>query len=215
MSLLQNSSGTGFTAGIDEVGRGCLAGPVVACAVVLHDTLPPGVTDSKKLSANKRLALEPRIKQCCTYAFGIVWQQRIDAINILQATFEAMAQAVCHLQLSPAVLLIDGNKTIPKSIFDHRWQRHFQEPLPRQTAIIHGDSQIGAIAAASILAKNFRDRVMQRLARHWPVYGFERHVGYGTKSHLLALQQFGPCPLHRLTFRKVKPETVLVQGTLC
>ena len=215
IAVSQNLPGTGYIAGVDEVGRGCLAGPVVACAVILLEQAPPGVTDSKALRPQQRAILEPLIKKCCHFGLGVVWQKRIDAINILQATFEAMSKALCSLPLPPAHVLIDGNKTIPQHMLAPRWQTRFDVALPLQKSIVKGDSTNTAIAAASILAKTFRDRLMQHLAKRWPEYGFEQHVGYGTKRHLTALRQFGPCPLHRLTFRGVLPETPMVQGHLC
>lgn len=173
------------------------------------------MTDSKALSAKKRFALEPLIKKCSYYGFGVVWQQRIDAINILQATFEAMSKAVCTLRHIPSLIVVDGNKTIPNNIIASVWERRFATSLPPQQAIVKGDVKVPSIAAASILAKTFRDRLMQHLAAQWPGYGFDKHVGYGTKMHLAAIKTLGPCPLHRLTFRGVKQENLaLEQGRL-
>lgn len=173
------------------------------------------MTDSKALSAKKRFALEPLIKNCSYFGIGVVWQQRIDAINILQSTFEAMGKAVCSLRKAPGQIVIDGNKTIPSNIIYPMWQKHFASALPPQQAIIKGDAKVPAIAAASILAKTFRDRLMQHLAKRWPGYGFEQHVGYGTKMHLAAIKQLGPCPLHRMTFRGVREEDhFMAQGSL-
>ncbi len=173
------------------------------------------MTDSKALSAKKRFELEPLIKRCSHFGFGVVWQQRIDSINILQATFEAMSKAVCTLRHIPTQIVVDGNKTIPHNIISSAWKHTFATSLAPQQAIVKGDAKVPAIAAASILAKTFRDRLMRHLARQWPGYGFEKHVGYGTKMHLEAIKKLGPCRLHRLTFRGVMQEhQVLQQGSL-
>ena len=212
---MHDFSGTGCIAGVDEVGRGCLAGPVVACAVVFHAEPPSGLADSKVLKPQQRQSLEPQIKNCSHFGIGVVWQKQIDAINILQATFEAMSKAIVSLRVAPEHILVDGNKTIPSSTLMPIWQHYFSKKLPTQQAVIKGDATIASIAAASILAKTFRDRLMGHLAKQWPGYGFERHMGYGTKMHMQALQRLGPCPLHRLTFRGVRPEPQIVQTTLC
>lgn len=212
---MQDFSGTGYIAGVDEVGRGCLAGPVVACAVIFHSVPPSGLADSKALKPQQRAALEPQIKQCSHFGIGVVWQKKIDSINILQATFEAMSKAIVSMHIAPKHVLIDGNKTIPPATLTPLWKLRYSSKLPTQQAVIKGDATIASIAAASILAKTFRDRLMRHLAKRWPGYGFERHVGYGTKMHLMALRELGPCPLHRLTFRGVRPEPQLVQTTLC
>lgn len=196
------------TAGIDEAGRGCLAGPVVAAAVMLPAVFDlPGLDDSKACSARTRETLAPRIRQCAVaWGLGVVWPARIDAVNILQATFEAMSRAVCALRQPPALLLVDGDKTVPTATLALRWRKGGPASLPAQRAIVGGDKSEPAISAASILAKTFRDRLMRRLARRWTGYGFEEHKGYGTREHLDALRRLGPCPLHRLTFRGVLPE---------
>ncbi len=197
-------------AGIDEAGRGCLAGPVVAAAVILPgEFCLPGLTDSKAMTAQAREALGPTIKRTALgWGLGVVWPARIDAINILQATFEAMSRAVGCLPLVPTRLLIDGNKTLPESVLRRFWRHEQAVSLPGQKAIVRGDSLEPAISAASVLAKTFRDRLMQHLARRWPGYGFAEHKGYGTKAHYAALARLGPCPQHRLTFRGVaKPGT--------
>ncbi|WP_051272380.1 ribonuclease HII [Fundidesulfovibrio putealis] len=196
-------------AGVDEAGRGCLAGPVVAGAVILPEAFHlPGLNDSKKLTAARRAALEPAIKaQAVAWGLGVIWPAEIDRINILQATFHAMARAVAVMKLKPHSLLIDGNKTIPVHLL--------VSPLP-QRAIIEGDSLEPAISAASILAKTFRDRLLERLDRRYPGYALAVHKGYGTAVHLAALRALGPCPQHRLTFRGVLPEkpSAGVQGCL-
>lgn len=189
-----------FTAGLDEAGRGCLAGPVVAVAVILDPASPiKGLADSKKLSVAKRESLATEIRiHALAWAPGFCWQRRIDEINILQATFEAMARAIRALKIQARYLLIDGPHCIPANAL-----LNIAGYQPEQNAIVAGDNHIPAISAASILAKTIRDRLMCSLGRRWPAYGFERHKGYGTKSHLEALRKFGPCPLHRLTFNKV------------
>ncbi len=182
-------------AGVDEAGRGCLAGPVVAGAVILpEDFVLPGLTDSKKLSAKERVTLEQAIKSCAvSFGLGIVWPGEIDRINILQATFMAMAKAVKALRVPVRFLAVDGNKTIP----------FCSSP---QEAVVGGDGKIAAIAAAGILAKTFRDRLMQVYDRHYPGYGFAKHKGYATALHVAAIRELGPSVIHRLTFRKVQPE---------
>lgn len=189
--------------GIDEAGRGCLAGPVVAAAVVLPEACHlPGLTDSKKLSPTKRDRLAPAIKrEAAVWAVGVAWPVEIDRINILQATFAAMARAVRALGAAPAVLRIDGDKRIPATYLD------FLDEFPVQEAIVGGDLTVPAISAASVLAKTSRDRIMTVLARRYPGYGFEAHKGYGVAAHLAALRRLGPCRIHRLTFRGVLPET--------
>lgn len=192
-------------AGLDEAGRGCLAGPVVAAAVILpHQPHLPGLDDSKRLSPTARQSLAPKIRQSAiAWSLGVVWPRRIDEINILQASLEAMALAARNLKVSPRLLLLDGNQLIAPSTFRKIWPG---DPPP-QKAIIGGDRLIASISAASILAKTFRDKLMIALGRLWPHYEFERHKGYGTKRHLLALRKFGPCRMHRLTFRGVQPDS--------
>lgn len=205
----------GPIAGIDEAGRGCLAGPVVAAAVILPERYDlPGLGDSKTLSAARRETLAPAIRQCAlAWGLGVVWQGEIDRINILQATFTAMSRAVACLRLPPTLLLVDGNKTIPTDILHANAARRPQtlasmalaSPLPSQRAIVDGDALEPAIAAASILAKTFRDEIMLALHKRYPVYNFAGHKGYGTREHLTALAAHGPCHLHRLTFARVLP----------
>ena len=181
-------------AGIDEAGRGCLAGPVVAGAVILPPDFDlPGLTDSKKLSARRRAVLAQAIKaQAVSWALGFSWPGEIDRINILQATLKAMARALDALQVSPALVLVDGNQSFPSS-------------LPQKT-VIGGDALHPCISAASILAKTFRDDLLQCMGEHYPGYGLDVHKGYGTKAHLDALRQLGPSPAHRKTFRGVGTE---------
>ena len=200
-------------AGIDEAGRGCLAGPVVAAAVILPQSYElPGLNDSKACSAKTREKLAPLIHQCAVaWGLGVVWPARIDAINILQATFEAMSRAVRCLRHTPAQLLIDGNKTLPREVLNLHWGKTHSAALPAQRYIIGGDAIEPAISAASILAKTYRDTLMTHMEKRWPGYGFAIHKGYGTEDHYEALRRLGPCPQHRLTFRGVLPEKPVVQ----
>ena len=180
----------GYTAvcGVDEAGRGPLAGPGCAAAVILPAGLViEGVNDSKKLSEKKREELFPVICEKAL-AYGIGWadEREIDEINILQATYRAMKRAVESLPLTADYALIDGNRMPPLAI--------------PGTTIIKGDALSMSIAAASILAKVSRDRVMVQFSREYPQYGFEQHKGYGTAAHVQALREYGPCPLHRQSF---------------
>lgn len=186
------NNGFRVVAGIDEAGRGPLAGPVVAAAVVLPPRADlPGIDDSKKLSASKRELLYGLISGCAlAVGVGVADHDCIDRINILQATLRAMAEAVGQLALSPDYLLIDGISTIPLT-------------LPQRT-IKKGDSASISIAAASIIAKVTRDRMMLDYDLQYPGYGFAEHKGYGCASHLAAIAKLGPCPIHRKTFRGVK-----------
>lgn len=185
-------SGYHYIAGVDEAGRGPLAGPVVAAAVILYrDTPIPGVDDSKKLSEPRREFLYEEIRQkAAGYGIGIISREIIDQINILRASLEAMKIAVCSLPIKPDFVLIDGN---------HRPDVN----LPMK-ALPHGDSLSMSIAAASIVAKVTRDRIMRKLDRMHPQYGFVRNKGYPTAEHLAALDKFGPCEMHRRSFRPVR-----------
>jgi len=180
-----------LVAGVDEAGRGPLAGPVVAAAVILDDCHPiSGLADSKKLSAARRGALYDEIRAkalCCCIAQASV--EEIDRLNILQATLLAMQRAVAGLRLKPGLVLVDGNRL----------------PLleMRAEAIVRGDAKVAAISAASILAKVTRDRGLEQLDQCFPQYGFARHKGYGTAEHLQALSVHGPCPEHRRSFAPV------------
>lgn len=176
--------------GVDEAGRGPLAGPVCAAAVILPKHLEiPGLTDSKKMTDKKRRELFPLIQeQAVSYGIGLASQEEIDEINILQATFLAMERALSQLNVRPDMVLIDGNR-----------ERDFGVPV--QT-VIKGDSLSANIAAASILAKVTRDNLMMELAQQYPQYGFEIHKGYGTKAHYEALRQYGASPIHRRSFLK-------------
>jgi len=176
--------------GVDEAGRGPLAGPVCAAAVILPSNLVlPGLTDSKKLTDKKRRELYPLImEQAVAYGIGFASEQEIDEINILQATFLAMQRAINQLAVKPDLLLIDGNR-----------QKDFG--IEART-IVKGDSLSANIAAASVLAKVSRDNLMLEQAEVYPQYKFDIHKGYGTKAHYEALREFGPCPIHRMTFLK-------------
>ncbi len=190
-------------AGIDEVGRGCLAGPVVSCAVILARPIA-GLADSKTLTIAQRERLSLRIREeAVAYGIGVVGQRMIDRINILQATFMSMAIAAARLSVPPAMLAVDGRFTIPEAYIHRFWGRHHTEREPGQTAYIKGDARVPEIAAASIVAKTYRDALMRHFAELWPEYGFERHVGYGTAFHREVLASAGPCPLHRHSFRGV------------
>lgn len=179
-------------AGIDEAGRGPLAGPVVAAAVVLpRDDTIPGLNDSKLLSQARRERLFDAIEQhAVSVAIGIVSPEVIDKINILQATRKAMTRAVSQLVPPPDHLLIDGPLVLDLDI--------------PQEGIVKGDRLSVSVAAASIVAKVTRDRIMEELHRQYPEYGFDRHKGYGTKAHRQALQQHGPSPVHRMCFKGVR-----------
>ncbi len=181
----------GLIAGVDEAGRGPLAGPVVAAAVILDDLHPiAGLADSKKLSAARRERLYDEIRAkalCCSVAEATV--EEIDRLNILQATMLAMRRAVDGLRLKPAKVLVDGNR-LP--------------PLPMLAeAIVKGDAKVASISAASILAKVHRDRWCEGVHADYPAYGFDGHKGYGTAEHLAALTTHGPCPHHRRSFAPV------------
>lgn len=176
--------------GVDEAGRGPLAGPVCAAAVILPKHLDlPGLTDSKKLTDKKRRELFPLIQeQAVAFGIGFASEEEIDEINILQATFLAMQRALDQLPVKPDLALVDGNR-----------QKDFGIPVK---TVVKGDSLSANIAAASILAKVTRDNLMQQMADQYPQYSFEVHKGYGTKAHYAALREHGPSPIHRMTFLK-------------
>ncbi len=176
--------------GVDEAGRGPLAGPVCAAAVILPPHLQiPGLTDSKKLTDKKRRELFPVIQeQALAYGIGFASEREIDEINILQATFLAMQRALDQLPIRPELALIDGNREKDFGL--------------RVKTVVKGDSLSANIAAASVLAKVTRDDLMLEMAKKYPEYGFEIHKGYGTKVHYAALTDHGPCPAHRMSFLK-------------
>jgi ribonuclease HII len=182
--------GVQLIAGVDEAGRGPLAGPVCAAAVILPAGLEiPGLNDSKKLTDKQRRVLFPIIQEkAIAYGIAFATEKEIDEINILQATFLAMERAISQLAVKPELLLIDGNR-----------KREFG--IPAET-VVHGDSLSASIAAASVLAKVTRDNYMLEQAKLYPQYAFDVHKGYGTKAHYAALESYGSCPLHRMTFLK-------------
>ena len=184
------AQGIQLICGVDEAGRGPLAGPVCAAAVILPANVEiPGLDDSKKLSDNRRRELFPVIQETAlAYAIAFADHREIDEMNILQATFLAMERAITQLSIKPEIALIDGNRT-----------KDFG--LPVET-VVHGDSLSASIAAASVLAKVTRDDYMLQMAKEYPAYGFEVHKGYGTKAHYAALTDCGPCPIHRMSFLK-------------
>lgn len=187
-----HAEGFRFVAGVDEVGRGCLAGAVVAGAVILDPSkpLPEFLNDSKKLSAKKREIIAEEIKKTALcYAVGQIEADEIDLINILEATKKAMIQAVEKLSIKADFLLIDALQLKDLDI--------------PQKGIIKGDATSASIAAASIIAKVYRDNLMAEFDKTYPVYGFAKHAGYGTKAHFEALKTHGACPLHRKSFRGV------------
>ncbi len=178
-----------IVAGVDEAGRGPLAGPVVAAAVILCDGGINGLDDSKKLSAKRRAVLEAEIKARCTFGIGLASVEEIDAINILQATLLAMTRAVEALGVNPSHVLVDGNR-LPK------WRYNAE-------AVIGGDAIHPCISAASIIAKEHRDRIMIAADADYPGYGWASNKGYGAAVHLDALEKLGPTPLHRRSFAPV------------
>ena len=182
------ATNTGVICGVDEAGRGPLAGPVCAAAVILPAHLEiPGLNDSKKLTDKKRRELFPIIKeQAIAYGIAFASEQEIDELNILQATFLAMKRAIAQLEGKADFALIDGNR-----------ETDFGVPC---MTVVKGDSRSANIAAASVLAKVTRDVYMEELAQEYPEYGFEIHKGYGTKAHYAALTEHGACPAHRSTF---------------
>lgn len=183
-------------AGVDEAGRGPLAGPVVAAAVVLGPgAVPAGLADSKTLSPARRAELADRIRERAVgWALGQAAPAEIDRLNILEATLLAMRRALAGLaaaRIVPVLALVDGNRC-PAGL-----------PFPSRP-VIRGDASVASISAASILAKVYRDREMERLGRRWPQYGFAEHKGYPTSVHLERVRRFGPSPVHRLTFGPVR-----------
>lgn len=186
----RHKKGYKYIAGVDEAGRGPLAGPVYAAAVILPEgMLIEGINDSKKLSEKKREELFDVIcEKASAYCIAEVSHMRIDEINILNATFEAMNKAVNGLNIRPDYVLIDGNRIKGMEI-------------PHET-VVKGDAKSISIAAASILAKVSRDRAMYEMARQYPLYGFDKHKGYGTKAHCDAILKYGACEIHRKSFLK-------------
>ncbi|MGI8469508.1 MAG: ribonuclease HII [Pyrinomonadaceae bacterium] len=188
------AEGFRFVAGVDEVGRGCLAGAVVAAAVILDlsKPLPEGLNDSKKLSERKRLKIDEELRRnAVAFSIAQIEADEIDEINILRATKKAMCRAIENLQPPANFLLIDAVQ--------------LKEVILPQKAIIHGDAISASIAAASVIAKTYRDNLMRQLDKVYPVYGFSKHVGYGTRAHFEALKIYGACEIHRKSFRGVPP----------
>lgn len=181
-----------YIAGVDEVGRGPLAGPVVCAAVIMPldaESIVVGVDDSKKLSAKKREELSELIKErALWYSIALVDEKTIDEINILEATKLGMKQALESLSQKPDVVLTDGNMTL-----DIEFPQH---------SVVHGDALSYSIGAASIIAKVYRDNMMDEYAKQYPQYGFERNKGYGTAAHIKGIKEYGLCPIHRRTFTK-------------
>jgi ribonuclease HII len=177
-------------AGCDEAGRGCYAGPVVAAAVILPKNFKhPLLNDSKKLSAAQRETLRPLIEEkAIAWGIGVIDHEEIDKINILKASFKAMHQAIATLGTTPTLLLIDGN-------------RFSAYPSIRHQCFVKGDGRFASIAAASILAKTYRDRLMQELHQEFPQYGWNKNMGYGTAAHRKAIDTHGLCTYHRKSFR--------------
>ena len=185
-------AGDAVVAGVDEAGRGPLAGPVVAAAVMLErGGRWDGLNDSKVVPAERRAELYARVVvEARAFSWAVVGQRTIDRMNIRSASLEAMRRAVCRLRLTPELILVDGNCRVPG----------LAHP---QQAVVDGDARLLSVAAASIVAKVVRDRIMERLDSVWPGYGFARHKGYSTPEHLDALTRLGPCPLHRYSFAPV------------
>ncbi len=192
------AQGFGPVAGVDEAGRGPLAGPVVVAACILEsEAIPEGLNDSKKLTARKRETLFEQILETACCSIVSVSATRIDAINIRAATLSGMVQAVYALSHTPGAVLVDG--------------RDLPDLSMKGAAVIKGDALSLSIAAASILAKVTRDRMMTRAAKFWPGYGFETHMGYGTAAHLAELAKYGASPLHRMSFAPLKETKTLTK----
>ena len=186
-----HEQGIEYICGIDEAGRGPLAGPVVVAAVIMpKDSMIEGVNDSKKVSEKKREALYDKItEEAIAWGVGIIDQKEIDRINILNATKEGLTQAVSSLEKKPDMIVVDALTGIDTLGIPY-------------TSIIKGDAKCYSIAAASIIAKVTRDRIMRQWDELYPMYGFEKHKGYGTATHIAAIKEHGLCPLHRLSFVK-------------
>ena len=182
-----NLKGFKLVGGIDEAGRGPLAGPVCAACVILNkDNIPEGINDSKKLTEKKREVLYDKILDSAIVSFSLVDAKIIDEINIRQATILAMQNAAKGMPIKPDYLLIDGNFTIGLS--------------QNESFVIGGDAKSLSIGAASIIAKVTRDRLMLKIDEEYPMYNFKKHKGYGTKEHIEAIKKYGPCPYHRASF---------------
>ena len=181
--------GVKYIAGIDEAGRGPLAGPVVvACVVLPENSMIEGVNDSKKISEAKREKLyDTIIQEAISYGVGIIYQDEIDEINILQATKKGVTEAIKQMKVKPNIIMVDALNGIDTMGIPYK-------------SIIKGDAKCYSIAAASIIAKVTRDRIMREWDKVYPEYGFASHKGYGTAKHIAAIKEFGPCPIHRKSF---------------
>ncbi|MFT5674020.1 MAG: ribonuclease HII [Polaribacter sp.] len=188
--LKSNFSGFSLEAGTDEAGRGCLCGPVVAAAVILpKDFTHPFLNDSKQLSEKKRDELRPFIEEnAISFGVSFVWQEEVDEINVLQASITGMHRSIASMPISPEFIIVDGNKF-----------RDFKD-IPHET-IVKGDAKYLSIAAASVLAKTYRDEYMQKIHQEFPVYNWKKNKGYPTKEHRAAIREFGANKHHRKTFR--------------
>lgn len=180
-----------YIAGIDEAGRGPLAGPVVVASVILpKDSMIEGVNDSKKISENKREKIYERIiDEAISYGVGIIYQDEIDEINILKATKKGLNLAIKQMEIKPNIILVDALNEIDTCGIPYK-------------SIIKGDAKCYSIAAASIIAKVTRDRIMREWDKVYPEYGFASHKGYGTAKHIESIKKYGPCNIHRKTFIK-------------
>lgn len=193
--MLQHFKSPKIICGVDEAGRGCIAGPVVAAAVILprnfrHDFL----NDSKQLTEKQRNELKPIIEaNALAFGIGIIDNHKVDEVNILQATYLAMHQAIEQLKKKPDLLIIDGNRFKPYKTLEHQ-------------TIIKGDGKYIEIAAASVLAKTYRDEIMEKLHEEFPDYNWQKNKGYPTIEHRKAVKEFGSCEYHRQTFQLLKPE---------
>jgi ribonuclease HII len=192
--LQANYSGFSLEVGTDEAGRGCLSGPVVAAAVILPEHFThPLLNDSKQLSEKNRMLLKPIIeKEALAFGVSFVWQDEVDKINVLQASITGMHRAIESLEIQPEFIIVDGNKF-----------RNYKE-IPHET-IVKGDAKYLSIAAASVLAKTYRDEYMAKIHEEFPVYNWQKNKGYPTKEHRNAIRQFGATKYHRKTF-KLLPE---------
>ena len=190
-------AGDAVVCGVDEAGRGPLAGPVVAAAVVLAPGGRwDGLDDSKVVAVELRRQLFARVlKEARAFSWSVVGQRTIDRMNIRRASLEAMRRSVARIPFAPGLVLIDGNTEIPSIVHPQR-------------AVVDGDARLISVAAASIVAKVVRDRIMERLDTVWPAYGFARHKGYSTPEHLEAISRHGPCPLHRYSFTPVSVQSL-------
>ena len=197
--LASNYSGFSLEAGTDEAGRGCLSGPVVAAAVILPiDFTHPFLNDSKQLSEKKRAQLRPFIEEnALAFAVSFVWQDEVDKINVLQASITGMHRSIEMLQMEPEYIIVDGNKF------------NSYRDIPHKT-IVKGDAKYLSIAAASVLAKTYRDEYMEKIHKEFPMYNWKKNKGYPTKEHRNGIREFGITKYHRKTF-KLLPEQLTLE----